>query len=139
MAGTTEQLAAITARCTLLAGRERWKCVYCVAGVPTRHCVLAGMAGGTRDGVAESSCLAVCSIGTECYVAEYPISVPAMANLSASTSPKHCMADYPTPVLKCSASTARHYLAKLTTATAPAVWRWLQQLLLGWPVAAMEG
>ena len=67
MAGTTERLAAITARRTLLADRERRKCV---AGVPTRHCDLAGMAGGTRGSVAEPSCLAVCSIGTECYVAE---------------------------------------------------------------------
>ena len=70
MAGTTERLAAITARRTLLAGRERRKCVHWVAGVPTRHCDLAGMAGGTRGSVAEPSCLAVCSIGTECYVAE---------------------------------------------------------------------
>lgn len=64
LAGTTEWLAAITARRTLLAGRERRKCVHWVAGVPTRHCVLAGMAGGTRDSMAEPSCLAVCSIRT---------------------------------------------------------------------------
>ena len=130
MAGTTERLAAITARHTFLAG------------IPTRRCVLAGMAGGTRDSMAESSLLAVCSVRTDSYMAKCPTSVPAkycMADYPTSTPAKYCMADYPTPVFKCSRSTARYCVAELSSTTAPATCRWLWQLPLGWSLATVGG
>ena len=130
MAGTTERLAAVTARHIFLAG------------IPTRRCVLASMAGGTRDSMAESSFLAVCSVRTECYMAKCPTSVPTkshMADHSASTPAKYCVADYPTPVFKCSTSTARYYVAELSSTPAPAVCRWFRQLRLGWPLATVGG
>lgn len=143
MAGTTERLAAITARHTFLAG------------IPTRRCILAGMAGGTRDSMAESSLLAVCSVRTDSYMAKYPTSVAAKSHMAdhpastpakycvadypASTPAKYCMADYPTPVFKCSRSTARYYMAELSSTTAPATCRWLRQLPLGWPLVTVGG